>query len=174
MYRSNDGGETLDAHRARAIAIASRASGIDCEESGYRRTPAGWGTSGGRTRSAASSRPTDGGKTWKRHAVRRSADRAAPTSTSIRRTRTSSTPACRPIAVRRGMLDSGGKETALYKSVNGGEHWKKLSNGIPKMLDRIGLSCRAASLIRSTWSARRRTTTASCGDRTMPARPGAS
>jgi photosystem II stability/assembly factor-like uncharacterized protein len=38
------------------------------------------------------------------------------------------------------LLDSGGKETALYKSVDGGEHWKKLTNGIPKMLDRIGVS----------------------------------
>jgi photosystem II stability/assembly factor-like uncharacterized protein len=37
-------------------------------------------------------------------------------------------------------LDSGGKETALYKSVDGGATWKKLTNGIPAMLDRIGVS----------------------------------
>jgi hypothetical protein len=37
-------------------------------------------------------------------------------------------------------LDSGGKETALYKSVDGGATWKKLTNGIPSMLDRIGVS----------------------------------
>ncbi|HEX3701888.1 MAG TPA: hypothetical protein VHU82_01065, partial [Vicinamibacterales bacterium] len=37
-------------------------------------------------------------------------------------------------------LDSGGKETALYKSVDGGATWKKLTQGIPEMLDRIGVS----------------------------------
>jgi photosystem II stability/assembly factor-like uncharacterized protein len=38
------------------------------------------------------------------------------------------------------LLESGGKETALYKSTDGGANWKKLTNGIPKMLDRIGLA----------------------------------
>ena len=37
-------------------------------------------------------------------------------------------------------LDSGGKETALYKSTDGGATWKKLTNGIPTMLDRIGVA----------------------------------
>src|SRR5205814_3033652 len=37
-------------------------------------------------------------------------------------------------------LESGGGETALYKSTDGGATWKKLTNGIPKMLDRIGLA----------------------------------
>src|ERR1019366_1575726 len=37
-------------------------------------------------------------------------------------------------------LDSGGKETALYKSTDGGATWKKLTNGIPAMLDRIGVA----------------------------------
>jgi photosystem II stability/assembly factor-like uncharacterized protein len=37
-------------------------------------------------------------------------------------------------------LDSGGGETALYKSTDGGATWKKLTNGIPKMLDRIGVA----------------------------------
>ena len=37
-------------------------------------------------------------------------------------------------------LDSGGKETALYKSVDGGKTWKKQTEGIPRMLDRIGVA----------------------------------
>ena len=37
-------------------------------------------------------------------------------------------------------LRSGGGETALYKSMDGGATWKKLTNGIPAMLDRIGVA----------------------------------
>src|SRR5947209_1293270 len=37
-------------------------------------------------------------------------------------------------------LESGGGETALYKSTDGGATWKKLTNGIPKILDRIGVA----------------------------------
>jgi photosystem II stability/assembly factor-like uncharacterized protein len=37
-------------------------------------------------------------------------------------------------------LRSGGGETALYKSTDGGATWKKLTNGIPQTLDRIGVA----------------------------------
>jgi photosystem II stability/assembly factor-like uncharacterized protein len=37
-------------------------------------------------------------------------------------------------------LNSGGGETALYKSMDGGATWKKLTNGIPAVLDRIGVA----------------------------------
>jgi photosystem II stability/assembly factor-like uncharacterized protein len=37
-------------------------------------------------------------------------------------------------------LESGGRETALYKSMDGGATWKKLTNGIPAILDRIGVA----------------------------------
>ena len=37
-------------------------------------------------------------------------------------------------------LRSGGGETALYKSMDGGATWKKMTSGIPQMLDRIGVS----------------------------------
>jgi photosystem II stability/assembly factor-like uncharacterized protein len=37
-------------------------------------------------------------------------------------------------------LNSGGGETALYKSMDGGTTWKKLTNGIPAVLDRIGVA----------------------------------
>ncbi len=37
-------------------------------------------------------------------------------------------------------LRSGGGETALYKSMDGGATWKKMTNGIPQMLDRIGVA----------------------------------
>jgi photosystem II stability/assembly factor-like uncharacterized protein len=37
-------------------------------------------------------------------------------------------------------LRSGGGETALYKSMDGGATWTKLTAGIPKMLDRIGVA----------------------------------
>ena len=42
-------------------------------------------------------------------------------------------------------LRSGGGETALYKSMDGGATWKKLTNGIPAMLDRIGVSVARSS-----------------------------
>jgi photosystem II stability/assembly factor-like uncharacterized protein len=42
-------------------------------------------------------------------------------------------------------LRSGGGETALYKSMDGGATWKKLTNGIPEMLDRIGVSISRSS-----------------------------
>jgi len=42
-------------------------------------------------------------------------------------------------------LRSGGGETALYKSVDGGATWKKMTNGIPQMLDRIGVSISRSS-----------------------------
>ena len=42
-------------------------------------------------------------------------------------------------------LRSGGGETALYKSVDGGATWKKLTNGIPAMLDRIGVAVSRSS-----------------------------
>jgi photosystem II stability/assembly factor-like uncharacterized protein len=37
-------------------------------------------------------------------------------------------------------LRSGGGETALYKSMDGGATWTKLTHGIPAMLDRIGVA----------------------------------
>ena len=38
-------------------------------------------------------------------------------------------------------FDSGGGATALYKSSDGGDTWKKLTNGLPKgAIDRIGMS----------------------------------
>jgi photosystem II stability/assembly factor-like uncharacterized protein len=42
-------------------------------------------------------------------------------------------------------LRSGGGETALYKSMDGGATWKKLTNGIPAMLDRIGVAVARSS-----------------------------
>jgi len=42
-------------------------------------------------------------------------------------------------------LRSGGGETALYKSMDGGATWKKMTNGIPQMLDRIGVSISPSS-----------------------------
>jgi photosystem II stability/assembly factor-like uncharacterized protein len=42
-------------------------------------------------------------------------------------------------------LRSGGGETALYKSTDGGATWKRLANGIPAMLDRIGVAVARSS-----------------------------
>lgn len=42
-------------------------------------------------------------------------------------------------------LRSGGGETALYKSMDGGATWKKMTTGIPQMLDRIGVSVSRSS-----------------------------
>ena len=42
-------------------------------------------------------------------------------------------------------LRSGGGETALYKSTDGGATWKKLTSGIPAMLDRIGVAVARSS-----------------------------
>jgi len=38
-------------------------------------------------------------------------------------------------------FDSGGKQTALYRSKDGGETWQKLTNGLPRTpMDRIGMA----------------------------------
>ena len=49
-------------------------------------------------------------------------------------------------AVRRPWtLEDGGPESAIYKSVDGGDTWKKLTNGLPhEPLGRIGVSASAA------------------------------
>jgi photosystem II stability/assembly factor-like uncharacterized protein len=43
-------------------------------------------------------------------------------------------------------FESGGKQTAVYRSMDGGETWQKLANGLPKgPMDRIGLSIAQSS-----------------------------
>ena len=37
------------------------------------------------------------------------------------------------------IVDSGGENSAIYKSVDGGDTWEKLTNGLPKFMGKIGV-----------------------------------
>jgi len=43
------------------------------------------------------------------------------------------------------MVESGGPGSAIYKSEDGGETWSKMTNGLPDMMGKIGLSVSAAN-----------------------------
>ena len=92
-------------------------------------------------RSAASTAPRDGGKTWSR-CSRRTTTPAPRTWRSIRRTRTSSSPASGRRARRPWDLTSGGPGSGLYVSRDGGDTWKRSPAKRP---------ARRASGARSAW-----------------------
>ena len=69
-------------------------------------------------------------------AVRQRRRPAAASSRSTTRTRTSSTPACIAASARAGTSSAAGRrrEGGIYKSVDGGDTWTKLSSGLPSTL----------------------------------------
>jgi photosystem II stability/assembly factor-like uncharacterized protein len=137
MYRSNDGGETWthigleDSDRIARIRIDARNPDVAYA--------CAMGHEWGPNEQRGVFKTVDGGKTWKRQLY------------------IDAQTGCSDIDVDPGNsdviyagmwtyrrwawhLESGGGETALYKSTDGGSNWKKLTNGIPKMLDRIGIA----------------------------------
>jgi photosystem II stability/assembly factor-like uncharacterized protein len=137
MYRSNDGGETwthiglADSDRIARIRIDARNPDIAYAcAMGHE-----WGPSEER----GVYKTLDGGKNWKRMLY---VDQQTACSDIDTDPANSDVVYAGMWTYRRWAwhLESGGGETALYKSTDGGEHWKKLTNGIPKMLDRIGVA----------------------------------
>ena len=137
MYRSNDGGDTWthigleDSDRIARIRIDAHNPDVVYA--------CGMGHEWGPNEQRGVFKTVDGGKNWKRQLYIDAQTGCSdidvdPTNSDV---------------IYAGMwtyrrwawhLESGGGETALYKSTDGGANWKKLTNGIPKMLDRIGLA----------------------------------
>jgi photosystem II stability/assembly factor-like uncharacterized protein len=83
---------------------------------------------------------TDGGKTWKKVLYKN--DTTGCSDVDIDPANSNIVYAGMYTFLRKAWyLDSGGGETAAYKSVDGGATWKKMTNGMPKgPMDRIGIS----------------------------------
>ena len=137
VYRSNDGGATWthlgldDSDRIARIRI----DGHDPDVAYVCAMGHEWGPSDER----GVYKTTDGGKNWKRMLF---VDQQTACSDIDVDPNNSNVIYAGMWTYRRyaWYLDSGGKQTALYKSVDGGATWKKLTNGLPAMLDRIGVS----------------------------------
>jgi photosystem II stability/assembly factor-like uncharacterized protein len=141
VYRSNDGGETWthigldDSDRIARIRIDSRNADVAYA--------CAMGHEWGPNEQRGVYRTTDGGRNWKRMLY---IDQQTGCSDIDVEPGNSDVIYAGMWTYRRyaWLLDSGGKETALYKSTDGGTTWKKLTNGLPKMLDRIGVSVAAS------------------------------
>jgi photosystem II stability/assembly factor-like uncharacterized protein len=83
---------------------------------------------------------TDGGRSWKRVLYRN--DLTGCSDIRVHPTNSNIVYAGMYTYLRRAWhLESGGGETAVYKSVNGGQTWRKLTRGLPtEPMDRIGLA----------------------------------
>jgi len=137
VYRSNDGGETWthigleDSDRIARIRIDGRNPDVAYA--------CAMGHEWGPNEERGVYKTVDGGKSWKRQLY---VDNQTGCSDIDVDPNNSDVIYAGMWTYRRYAwhLDSGGKETALYKSVDGGATWKKQTNGIPKMLDRIGVA----------------------------------
>ena len=127
-----------------------------------------------RATSAASSRRTDGGKTWQKDAVPRRQDRRASTSRSIRSNPNVMFAALWEAYRVEYQMSSGGPGSGLFKSTDGGEHVDR-DHPQPGPAARAS-SARSASRSRAptrTASTRSsRTRTAGSSAPTTPARRG--
>src|SRR4026209_1297909 len=136
LYRSDDGGKTWKNVGLKASEHIGRIA-IDPKDSETVYVAAQgplWGSGGDR----GLYKTTDGGKTWKKILSIR--DNTGVTEIVIDQ-QNPDTMYAASYQRRRHMwtLINGGPESALYKSTDGGAHWKKLSSGLPQTdLGRLG------------------------------------
>jgi photosystem II stability/assembly factor-like uncharacterized protein len=137
VYRSNDAGETWthlgldDSDRIARIRIDGRNPEIAYV--------CALGHEWGPNEQRGVFRTTDGGKTWQRVLYKDTFTGCSDI--DINPENSNEIYAGMYTYLRQAWhLRSGGGETALYKSMDGGATWKKLTNGIPQVLDRIGVS----------------------------------
>ena len=143
VYRSNDGGDTWiylgldDTDQIARIVIDPRNPNMVYV--------AALGHEWGPTENRGLFKTTDGGKTWQK--ILYKDPETGCSDVDIDPTNANVVYAGMWTYLRRAWhFDSGGGETAVYKSVDGGETWKKLTNGLPKgPMDRIGISVAASN-----------------------------
>ena len=89
-------------------------------------------------------RTTDGGKTWE-HVLKVSAETGA-TELSLDPTNPRILYAAMWNHGRKPWyIKSGGTDGGIYKSVDGGDNWKKLTGGLPEMIGKIGVDVSASN-----------------------------
>jgi photosystem II stability/assembly factor-like uncharacterized protein len=142
IYRSNDGGETWshlgldDTDRIARIRIDNRNPDIVYA--------CALGHEWGPNEQRGVFKTTDGGKNWQKVLYRDTSTGCSDI--DVNPENSNEIYAGMYTFLRQAWhLRSGGGETALYKSMDGGATWKKLANGIPEMLDRIGVSISRSS-----------------------------
>ena len=137
VYRSNDGGETWthvgleDSDRIARIRIDNRNPDIVYA--------CAMGHEWGPNEQRGVYKSTDGGKNWQRILFKDTLTGCSDI--DVNPSNSNEIYAGMYTYLRQAWhLRSGGGETALYKSMDGGATWKKLTNGVPAMLDRIGVA----------------------------------
>jgi photosystem II stability/assembly factor-like uncharacterized protein len=142
VYRSNDGGETWthvgleDSDRIARIRIDSRNPDVVYA--------CALGHEWGPNEQRGVFKSTDGGKNWQKILYKDTLTGCSDI--DVNPNNSNEIYAGMYTYLRQAWhLRSGGGETALYKSVDGGATWKKLTNGIPAMLDRIGVAVARSS-----------------------------
>ena len=144
VYKSTDGGQTWSFAGLYECWADRRA----CASIRRIRTSPGWRrseTRSSRTPSAACSRRPTAERRGGRCCSSPTAS-ARRISSSIRRTRTSSTRGCGAASESRGRSSAARREGGFYKSTDGGEHFTKITGGLPtELIGKANLAVTAAN-----------------------------